>query len=37
VRPPGATDAVDLHQPAFDVDERCIDVGVRLLAGVALR
>ena len=36
VHPPGATAPVDLHQPAFDVDERCIDVGVRLLAGVCL-
>jgi amidohydrolase len=35
VRSPGATQ-VDLHQPTFDVDERCIAVGVRLLAGVAL-
>lgn len=25
---------VDLHQPMFDVDERCLDVGVRLLAEV---
>lgn len=24
----------DLHQPMFDVDERCLDVGVRLLSGV---
>ncbi|MDQ1697294.1 MAG: hypothetical protein QOJ03_2647 [Frankiaceae bacterium] len=36
VRAPGSAQAVDLHQPTFDVDEGCIDVGVRLLAGVAL-
>lgn len=36
VRRPGDMEAVDLHQPAFDVDERCIGVGVRLLAGVSL-
>jgi amidohydrolase len=35
VRPPNVTDACDLHQAAFDVDEDCIDVGVRLLAGAA--
>jgi amidohydrolase len=35
VRAPTALTAGDLHQPAFDVDERCIDVGVRLLAGAA--
>lgn len=31
VRPPGAVSVPDLHQGGFDVDERCIDVGVRLL------
>jgi amidohydrolase len=36
VRRPGDLEAVDLHQPAFDVDERCIGVGVRLLVGVCL-
>ena len=36
VRPPGAATAVDLHHPTFDVDEACIGIGVRLLAGVAL-
>jgi amidohydrolase len=35
VRRPGAS-AYDLHQGSFDVDERCIDVGVRLLVGTAL-
>jgi amidohydrolase len=36
VRSSDADVAVDLHQPTFDVDERCIGVGVRLLAGAAL-
>jgi metal-dependent amidase/aminoacylase/carboxypeptidase family protein len=36
VRTPGNLEAVDLHQPAFDVDERSIGVGVRLLVGVCL-
>ncbi len=35
VRPPGAP-PYDLHQPGFDVDERCIGVGVRLLTEAAL-
>jgi len=35
VRPPGAP-AYDLHQPGFDVDERSIGVGVRLLTAAAL-
>ena len=35
VRSPGAASAADLHQPTFDVDEACIDVGIRLLAAVA--
>ena len=35
VRGPGSETAVDLHQPTFDVDEACLDVGVRLLSGVA--
>jgi amidohydrolase len=34
VRPPDGQ-AVDLHQAEFDVDERCIDAGVRLLAAAA--
>lgn len=33
-RPSGPT--LDLHQPDFDVDERCLAVGVRLLIGAAL-
>ena len=35
VRPPGA-EPYDLHQPGFDVDERCIALGVRLLTSAAL-
>jgi amidohydrolase len=35
VRPRGAA-PYDLHQPGFDVDERCIGVGVRLLTQAAL-
>jgi amidohydrolase len=35
VRPPGGA-AYDLHQGSFDVDERCIAIGVRLLAATAL-
>jgi amidohydrolase len=34
VRPPGAT-TPDIHQPDFVVDERCIPVGLRVLADVA--
>ncbi|HEU5033739.1 MAG TPA: amidohydrolase [Mycobacteriales bacterium] len=36
VRRAGSAAATDLHQPDFDVDEGCLEVGVRLLAGVAL-
>jgi amidohydrolase len=35
-RPPGSAQEFDIHQPTFDVDERAIGVGVRLLAGAAL-
>jgi amidohydrolase len=35
VRSPGSTVSMDLHQSGFDVDERCISVGVQLLTGVA--
>ena len=37
VRSPSAPAAVDLHQPTFDVDEGCLDVGVRLLTHAATR
>jgi amidohydrolase len=36
VRAAAADTAVDLHQAAFDVDEQCIEVGVRLLAGAVV-
>jgi amidohydrolase len=35
-RVPGSADQFDLHQPTFDVDERAIGVGVRVLAATAL-
>ncbi|MCW2585876.1 MAG: N-acyl-L-amino acid amidohydrolase, partial [Frankiales bacterium] len=35
VRPPGTERPVDLHQPAFDVDEAAIAVGVRVLVAAA--
>ena len=34
-RTPGALVAGDLHQPTFDIDERAIGAGVRVLAAVA--
>ena len=37
VRPVGQDLVPDIHQPAFDVDERCIRVGVATLAAVASR
>ena len=36
VRRPGDTAERDLHQGSFDVDERAIGVGVRLLSATAL-
>jgi amidohydrolase len=36
VKPVGAGKALDLHQPAFDVDEAAIGVGVRVLVAAAL-
>ena len=36
VRSPGSVVGCDLHNAAFDVDERCIEVGVRLLAGAVI-
>ncbi|HEY5847443.1 MAG TPA: amidohydrolase [Microlunatus sp.] len=35
VRPAGAAVAPDIHQPTFDVDERCISVGVKVLCELA--
>jgi len=34
-RAPGTLTAGDLHQPTFDIDERAIAIGVRLLAAIA--
>ncbi|HTW18904.1 MAG TPA: amidohydrolase [Mycobacteriales bacterium] len=36
VRSPGSKVSMDLHQSGFDVDERCISVGVQLLTGIAM-
>ncbi len=35
-RTPGSPDEFDIHQPMFDVDERCIAAGVRLMTATAL-
>jgi metal-dependent amidase/aminoacylase/carboxypeptidase family protein len=35
-RRPGSGDDFDIHQPAFDVDESAIGIGVRLMAATAL-
>jgi amidohydrolase len=35
-RRPGSGDDFDIHQPTFDVDERCIAVGVQLMVATAL-
>ena len=35
-RRPGSADDFDIHQPSFDVDERAIGVGIRLMAATAL-
>jgi len=35
-RAPGSGADFDIHQPAFDVDERAIGVGVRLMVATAL-
>ncbi|WP_439649158.1 amidohydrolase [Herbidospora mongoliensis] len=36
VRTPGDNRDFDIHQATFDVDERCVGVGVRVLAATAL-
>ncbi|MGH3297462.1 MAG: amidohydrolase [Trebonia sp.] len=36
-RAPGVLAAGDLHQPTFDIDERAIGVGVRVLAALIVR
>jgi amidohydrolase len=35
-RAPGTLTAGDLHQPTFDIDERAIGTGIRVLAGTAV-
>ena len=35
-RVPGSSQDFDIHQPAFDIDERAIGIGVRLLGAAAL-
>ena len=35
-RGPGLADDFDIHQPSFDVDERAIGVGIRLLSATAI-
>ncbi len=35
-RPPGSGDDIDIHQPMFDVDERAIAIGVKMMAATAL-
>jgi amidohydrolase len=35
-RPRGSVQEIDIHQPMFDVDERCIAVGVKVMAATAL-
>jgi amidohydrolase len=35
-RAPGTLTAGDLHQPTFDIDERAIGIGIRVLAGTAV-
>jgi amidohydrolase len=35
-RRPGSAEDFDIHQPLFDVDERAIGIGVRVMAAVAL-
>ncbi|HUZ52649.1 MAG TPA: amidohydrolase [Streptosporangiaceae bacterium] len=35
-RRPGSAEEFDIHQPMFDVDERCIAVGVKVMAATAM-
>jgi amidohydrolase len=35
-RVPGSTTSQDIHQPTFDIDERAIGVGVRVMAATAI-
>jgi amidohydrolase len=36
-RTPGAQGAGDLHQPTFDIDERAIGAGLRVLCALAVQ
>jgi amidohydrolase len=35
-RRPGSGEEFDIHQPMFDVDERCIGVGIKMMAATAM-
>ena len=35
-RRPGSGDEFDIHQPMFDVDERCIGVGIKVMSALAM-
>jgi len=35
-RQPGSEQEFDIHQPMFDVDERCIGVGIKMMAATAM-
>ncbi len=35
-RRPGSVEEFDIHQPMFDVDERCIAVGLKVMAATAM-
>jgi amidohydrolase len=35
-RRPGSGEEFDIHQPMFDVDERCIGVGIKVMAAIAM-
>jgi amidohydrolase len=35
-RRPGSADDFDIHQPMFDVDERCIGVGIKVMSAIAM-
>jgi amidohydrolase len=36
VRVPGSTTSLDIHQPTFDVDERAIGIGIKVMAATAI-
>jgi amidohydrolase len=35
-RRPGSGEEFDIHQPMFDVDERCIGVGIKVMSAIAM-